>query len=178
LTGNINLSLYNSIEKVALLPEKTTDIVLILDVIEHIENDAGFLISLAKNKHISKDTVFIITAPAFSCLFSSHDTFLKHYKRYSLKDLNRLLNKSNLKSLKSGYFFFVLLFPRVMKLLIGKMKPGKSMDKGIGQWNQGLVVSWFLTGVLMIDYLICSLFLAAGIAIPGLSVYSVCKTTV
>jgi len=175
LTGNNSISLYTRIENITLLPERKTDIVLLLDVIEHIEKDTDFLSSLAKNKHISKDTIFIITAPAYQCLFSSHDKFLKHYRRYSRKNLTEVLNKSNLKSLKSGYFFFVLLFPRFIQLLSERSHLIKPTIKGIGQWNQGVLISWIFTTALIFDYFICSIFSVAEIIIPGLSVYTICR---
>jgi trans-aconitate methyltransferase len=178
LTGKASILLYDKIENITLLPEKKADIVLLLDVIEHIEDDAGFLSALVNNKYITRDTMFLITAPAFQCLFSSHDQLLKHYRRYTRKSLIRAINKSDLRSLKSGYFFFVLLFPRIMQLLFGKMNWVKPADKGIGQWNKGIVVSWLLVTSLMIDYFICGMFLAAGINIPGLSVYSICEPAV
>jgi len=178
LAGGISLSLYDKIENIILLPEKKADFVLLLDVIEHIEEDTGFLSSLAKNKHITKDTLIIITAPAYPCLFSSHDAFLKHYRRYSRKGLIRTISLSGYESLDSGYFFLILLFPRIIKLLFTRMNLAKSADTGIGQWNKGIVISWFLTAALIMDYFICRIFLAAGITLPGLSVYSICKTAV
>jgi len=177
LKGDAGLSLYDKIENIALPSEKKADIILLLDVIEHVEDDAGFLTTLIDNKHVSKETTFIITTPAFQWLFSSHDKFLKHYRRYSRKSLTSTLNKSRLSPLKSGYFFFVLLFPRIIRLYLEKLKLVKPADKGIGQWKHGSLVTWFIVAFLRIDGFLGSIFLSMGITLPGLSVYSICKPT-
>ena len=177
LTGDAGLTLYDKIDNIALPSGKKADIILLLDVIEHIEDDAGFLSALINNKHVSKETTFIITTPAFQWLFSSHDKFLKHYRRYSRRSLTSTLNKSRLSPLKSGYFFFVLLFPRIIRLYLEKLKLVKPADKGIGRWKHGMLVTWFIVAFLRIDGFLGSIFLSIGITLPGLSVYSICKPT-
>ncbi|MBN2274510.1 MAG: methyltransferase [Bacteroidales bacterium] len=174
-TKNVKLFLYDDINSITLEPGKTADIVLLLDVIEHVEDDTKLLTDLVNFKHISKDTVFIITAPAFQGLYSSHDKFLKHYRRYSRKSLENVLKISGLQPLKSGYFFFVLLFPRIFRLWMEKLKRVNASEKGIGQWKAGSLISWFFYIVLMTDYFLCRFFSATGINIPGLSVYALCK---
>jgi hypothetical protein len=97
-----------------------SELVLLLDVIEHIENDADFL-----SEYVTKadsGTYFCITVPAFQFLFSSHDKFLEHFRRYSLGGLTSCVQKSNLKILKISYFFG-LLFPFIAIFrLVAKLK--------------------------------------------------------
>ena len=178
LAGLGNLFLYERVEKIPLSAGKNADIILLLDVIEHIGDDAGFLATLLKNRHVSKDTFFIVTAPAYPALFSSHDTFLKHYRRYTHKTLVKTLRLSGYQPAASGYFFFVLLFPRIFRLYLEKLRLVKSSVDGIGQWHGGTLLSGIILFILQADAFISRIFLSMGIRLPGLSVYSVCKPVV
>jgi hypothetical protein len=178
LTGTSNLFLYNSMERISMPAGKSADFVLLLDVIEHIGEDAGFLADLFKNRLISKDSYFIITAPAFPALFSSHDIMLKHYRRYTRRSLMKILQLSGFQSLESGYFFFVLLIPRILRLYLEKLKLVKSSVDGIGQWKGGRLKSAFFLFFLQADHFIGRMLLSLGITLPGLSVYCVCKPVV
>jgi len=63
--------------------------ILLMDVLEHIENDSAFLKSTLEK--ISVGSTVLITVPAFQFLFSEHDQFLKHYRRYNRKQLLNLI---------------------------------------------------------------------------------------
>ncbi|MCK2097732.1 class I SAM-dependent methyltransferase [Thauera aromatica] len=59
------------------------DLVLLMDVLEHIADDVRFL-QLYIEK-VPKSTKFLISVPVFECLWSSHDIFLEHKRRYTLR---------------------------------------------------------------------------------------------
>ena len=61
------------------------DLLLMMDVLEHVEDDLGLLLSYV-NK-IPSGAHVMATVPAFKFLWSSHDEFLGHYRRYTLKQL-------------------------------------------------------------------------------------------
>jgi len=170
-----NLFIYDRMENISLPAGKKTDILLLLDVIEHIGDDSGFLRQLWNNPYLSGNTHVIITVPAFPGLFSSHDLLLKHYRRYTRKSLEKTLRLSGCQSPESGYFFFVLLFPRIFRLYLEKLKLVKPSANGIGQWQRGTLLSEIVLFILKADHFICQMFLSMGITLPGLSVYSVCK---
>lgn len=89
-------------------PEVTPDLVLFVDVLEHIENDSDFL-----NNYIEKvpsGCHFFISVPAFKFLWSQHDVFLKHKRRYTLKELEALISNSGL-SLVDSFYYFGSVFP-------------------------------------------------------------------
>lgn len=97
--------------------EEVYDVILAIDVVEHIRNDQQFVDLL--EDHMKSNGLIIICAPAFQLLWSSHDIFLEHYRRYRKKDLALIMRRSNLKILESGYFY-VLLFPLVAIIRILK----------------------------------------------------------
>src|SRR5215469_8497662 len=59
------------------------DLVLLMDVIEHVEDDIGF-VGECVNK-VACGTRFIVTVPALMWLWSGHDVFLGHFRRYTLR---------------------------------------------------------------------------------------------
>ncbi len=155
---------------------KHIDIILLLDVIEHIENDIDFLKSLTKLSGFDNNTIIVISVPAYQSLFCSHDTWLGHYRRYTVKMLRNHLMQASLQSQKDGNFFFSLLFPRIFqKIKEFIVKPKLENVSGIGDWNGGKTSSKLMKNILVFDYKTSQLKRLFGIRLPGLSCYSICK---
>jgi len=79
------------------------DIILAMDVLEHIKEDHTALKEWRNT--LKPDGLLLITVPAFQHLWSSHDIFLGHYKRYNNKSLNDLANSAGLEVVKMHYIF-------------------------------------------------------------------------
>lgn len=150
------------------------NLIFLLDVIEHIEDDIEFLSQLRELPYIDNNTLFLITVPAFHKLYSNHDTWLGHYRRYSRKTLRDSISEANLREVKSGYFFFSLLIPRIIQKMVEKLKDKDSIE-GIGNWDKGRLVTSFYKNILLLDYNISRFFFKIGIILPGLSTYIICK---
>ena len=61
------------------------DLVLMMDVLEHVDDDRELL-----QHHVAiapSHARFVVSVPAFSWLWSAHDTFLEHRRRYTLRHL-------------------------------------------------------------------------------------------
>lgn len=84
------------------------DLICLFDVLEHIEEDCNSLIEI--NKLLEDDGRIILTVPAYQFLFSEHDKYLHHKRRYSKKALLTLAKKTNLIPVKISHFNF-FLFP-------------------------------------------------------------------
>ena len=85
-----------------------TDLVLFMDVLEHVDDDVALLKSYISK--VPKNTKFLITVPAFNFLWSEHDDFLDHKRRYSLRQIEEVLIKSGL-VIETGVYFFGFVFP-------------------------------------------------------------------
>ncbi len=176
LVGDRKISLYASLEEFRLSnPECRVDILLLLDVIEHIEDDKGFLKNLRETKTVSPETEILITVPAHQSLFSAHDVFLKHFRRYSVESLLSTLKECGYKSEKSGYFFLSLLIARYLqkKLNIGNLDRDQ---KGISGYNPVFPIDNAVYGTLRFDYFLSRTARALGIKTAGLSCYSLCRS--
>jgi len=84
------------------------DLVLLMDVLEHIPDDVTFLKTFVDQ--LPAGTEFLITVPAFQFLWSGHDVFLEHQRRYTLKGLVDVVQKCGLLPQKQ-FYFYGLVFP-------------------------------------------------------------------
>ena len=109
------------------LPDQPADIVLLLDVLEHVEDDAELLADSCQR--LGSGGVIVITVPAFMALWSSHDDYLEHYRRYRLAEVLDLAEASGLKVLHSRYLFGAL-FPIafLVRRVFGSVRPGRQSD--------------------------------------------------
>ena len=107
-------------------PSRQYDLVLMLDVLEHIEDDAAALGSL--RQLLKPGGQAILTVPALQSLWSVHDVINLHYRRYDKGGLKHLIEDSGFAVRDLRYFFiWPLGLMYVRKLLLGtKQQPGKS----------------------------------------------------
>ncbi|MDX2001700.1 MAG: class I SAM-dependent methyltransferase [Chitinophagales bacterium] len=155
------------------LPEQV-DVVLLMDVIEHIDDVDSFLNSLLKK--VKPGGQLVITVPAFQFLFSEHDVFLKHYRRYNLSLLHDTVKKQGLVIETSFYFYTLLFFARCLVVAIEKLtKPAPA--EGVGNWKypENHFLTKLIKGILDLDYTINAALGSIGIKFPGLSVCAICK---
>ena len=107
-------------------PSRQYDLVLMLDVLEHLEDDVTALGSL---QHLLKPRGrAILTVPALQSLWSVHDVMNRHYRRYDKRGLQRLLEANGFAVHNLQYFFiWPLGLMYLRKLLLGtQQRPGKS----------------------------------------------------
>jgi len=83
------------------------DLICLLDVVEHIEDDRLALSTL--NDMLKPGGRVVITVPAYQWMFGKHDELLHHYRRYSRKSLRQLMTDSNIEIARIGYFNTLLL---------------------------------------------------------------------
>ena len=81
------------------------DVILILDVLEHLKNDRKILFKL--KKILNKGGVLIITVPAHPSLYGKRDKEMGHFRRYSKKKLKKLLADSDYQIKKMRYWNFL-----------------------------------------------------------------------
>ncbi|RPH49164.1 MAG: class I SAM-dependent methyltransferase [Desulfobacteraceae bacterium] len=88
--------------------EYSFDLICMLDVLEHIDDDLRALESV--RKRLNPDGKVLITVPAFEFLRSEHDVALHHKRRYVKKQLMRLVQRSGFRIIYHTYYN-ILLFP-------------------------------------------------------------------
>jgi 2-polyprenyl-3-methyl-5-hydroxy-6-metoxy-1,4-benzoquinol methylase len=178
---NKKIRLFNDLNQIQ-ISKNNISIILLLDVIEHINNDKLFLDNLLKCAFVNEKTIFFITVPSYQSLFCSHDVFLAHYRRYSNTQLVALLRATNYYIISKGYFFSILLIPRLMTVLKEKFftkKDSNTVDgTDLTNWNQKKLISLGLKYALLVDYFITMNLLKIKVRLPGLSNFVICKKSV
>lgn len=84
------------------------DLIALLDVLEHLDDDAGSLATLQRK--LALGGKILLTVPAAPWLWSEHDVTHHHKRRYTKTQLTRLLRENGFSNIKIGYFNS-LLFP-------------------------------------------------------------------
>ncbi|MBV8359427.1 MAG: methyltransferase domain-containing protein [Deltaproteobacteria bacterium] len=89
------------------LPWKSRwDLVFLLDVIEHLQQDVEVLKSI---KNILRPGgLLFVTAPALNCFWSREDDAAHHFRRYAKNDFLILAKRSGLELVRARYFMFFL----------------------------------------------------------------------
>jgi len=84
------------------------DLVLMMDVLEHVDDDRGLLLHYAAK--VPSGAHFLVTVPAFRFLWSGHDVFLEHKRRYRLGEIEATMRAAGLETVRGAYYFG-LVFP-------------------------------------------------------------------
>jgi SAM-dependent methyltransferase len=124
--------------------DETYDIVIMLDVLEHIDNDTSALAKVRSS--MSRDGLLILTVPAYGWLWSSHDVTNAHFRRYSARQLRARLESSGFRVEQIGYMFAGLVPPKlVMRWLemAGVDLGNASIEAGRRSFLSELAYRWF-----------------------------------
>lgn len=119
------------------------ELVLLMDVLEHVDDDVGLLSHYARDA--APGTRFLITVPAFNALWSAHDVYLEHRRRYTLASLREVVKASGLAEVESHYYFASIL-PAVLvvRLLRRKSAADRSDMKPVADWLNRILL-WILS---------------------------------
>jgi SAM-dependent methyltransferase len=89
-------------------PDNCLDAVVLLNVLEHIENDSAAMEQVCRI--LKPNGVVIIELPAGPHLYDAYDQLLMHFRRYTLSDLRRLAVGVHLQVIEQSHLGF-LLYP-------------------------------------------------------------------
>lgn len=120
-------------------PDNYFDIVLALDVLEHIPDDMTGLSEI--HRVLKPGGSVIIFVPTFKFLWGVTDVISQHYRRYTKPELLSKVQKTDFKVVYSSYFNFFLFFPIYFSRLIVKIfkiKLKTENDTGAGFVNNFL----------------------------------------
>lgn len=87
----------------------TFDVVTAFDILEHVEDDAGFLRDL--ERVLAPGGALAIHVPAWPSLWSRHDEILEHQRRYTYRGLRALLGGSGLRIEHLGWASCAIFVP-------------------------------------------------------------------
>ena len=98
----------------------------LFDVLEHIADDLTFLEQI--HEVLTPAGRIYLTVPAYNFLWSSEDDFAQHFRRYTLPQLSRLLERAGFHQEYTTYIFATLPAPiflfRTLPSKFGRRKKG------------------------------------------------------
>jgi hypothetical protein len=131
------------------LPEKLTseiEVILLLDVVEHIERPEEFL-ELIKTRFKSLRYI-LFTVPAGPELWSNYDEFNGHFRRYSLDSLIALPLPDGFTGIAMQYLFRILYLPAIAQVkFINHRNTKINPPSGFSR-----VIHRLVSSLLFIDY--------------------------
>jgi SAM-dependent methyltransferase len=130
------------------LPGGAADVVLALDIVEHVEDDVAALREIARV--LSPSGIAVLTVPAFPFLWSAHDEALHHKRRYTRRVFEQRLSQAGL-AVRVGGFSHATIFPLAAVLRLvrrpasGRNGSAASDVREAPRWLDGLayrVLAW------------------------------------
>lgn len=117
------------------------DLVLMMDVLEHVDDDRGLVRHYAAK--VPSGAHFLVTVPAFHFLWSGHDVFLEHKRRYRLGEIEAAMREAGLQVV-SGAYYFGFIFPLAAAIRLATRRatePTSSLKK------HGALINGLLTAL-------------------------------
>jgi len=162
------------IRNVSELPKDEYDLIILMDVLEHVEHDYDFLNQIMSRILRTKKSYIIITVPAHQKLFSNLDRFLIHYRRYDYKTLEDVAKRAKLNIISIQYFFASLYLARMFLLRFDKPI---EKQKVLGSWkfNTHNVITLLIIAFLSFDLWLGRVAHSLGLPWMGLSLFMLCE---
>jgi SAM-dependent methyltransferase len=93
-------------------PAAPFDLILMLDVLEHISKPDQLLRRAARV--LAPGGRILVTTPAFNWLWTTHDELNHHVTRYTAGEMRSTVERSGLVTLENGYMFQSLVVPKLI----------------------------------------------------------------
>jgi SAM-dependent methyltransferase len=103
------------------------DVVLALDVLEHLDDDVAGLLEAVRL--LKPDGLLLVTVPALPSLWGTQDTVNQHRRRYTKRTLSRAFAQAQLPRPYITYFNMTL-FPAVAAVRWARRAVGLTRDSG------------------------------------------------
>jgi SAM-dependent methyltransferase len=101
--------------------ERSFDLILATDVLEHVEDDLAALCEL--HRVAAAGGHLLATVPAYRWLWSQHDHDYHHFRRYTLRRLRRQVVAAGWEPVAWSYFNSILLPPIAAVRVLARRKP-------------------------------------------------------
>jgi SAM-dependent methyltransferase len=154
-------------------PRDGFDVLLLLDVLEHVPDDRAFLGDLVA-ANLRPGGRLLFSVPAWQWLFSSHDVRLRHVRRYAPRDAREILGGAGLEIVRGGGLFHSLPPARALQASAERLGLTDG-QRHAGEWGGSRLLTRVLEGVLGWDTAFSLAASARGWDVPGLSWWALCR---
>jgi SAM-dependent methyltransferase len=129
------------------LPSASVDAAVLLNVLEHIEDDEAAVRQVARV--LKPGGVAVVEVPAGPRLYDAYDKYLRHYRRYELKEVRQLLEQAGLTVVAEShlgcvlYPAFVFVKRRNQRWLDAPEQVQRAVvERNISRSGQGPLLKW------------------------------------
>jgi 2-polyprenyl-3-methyl-5-hydroxy-6-metoxy-1,4-benzoquinol methylase len=165
------------VEALARRPDAKFDLVLLLDVLEHVEDDAGLLAAVVR-ENLADGGFVLATVPAWSALYCRRDAALRHFRRYSPARFHALLRGAGLARIASGGAFHSGVAPRAAAVAVERVRGRRAADGETDRhelrWDHGPAVTRVAETALAVDNFVSATAAAVRLPLPGLTAWALC----
>lgn len=123
---------------VRVVPQAAFDVVLALDVVEHVDDDEAFVRDLAAR--LVPGGLLVVSVPSIPSLFGPHDLALGHRRRYAPSAIQAVVRSAGLRVERHGGLFPGLALARRASLVLGRRRPSAGLAWDAPGWLTSLVV--------------------------------------
>jgi SAM-dependent methyltransferase len=155
-------------------PDRRFDVVLALDVLEHIESDIDFARELVE-ENLRKGGFALFAVPGWPGLATFHDQELLHHRRYRPRDLQDLVRAAGLETIREGGLFPSLLLPRAAAVVRERLLPPKTNGLSPLDWRKPRWLTACVNAALRLDVLLSHGAARSPFFMPGLTLWTLCR---
>jgi hypothetical protein len=156
-------------------PAEPFDVALLLDVMEHVDDDAGFLGAIVR-ENLPPGSHALVSVPCWQVLFSSHDRALEHRRRYTPAQARSVLAGAGLDVVVGGGLFHSLLVPRAASTLVERARGAHEQPAAeTGAWRGGALLTRVVAGALVLEGRLSRAVASRGVEAPGLSWWALAR---
>ena len=164
-------------------PSEPFDVVTLLDVVEHVEDDLAFLGGIVDDA-LAPGGLALVSVPAWPTLFSDHDVALRHFRRYTPDGLRELIGRVGLDIEGQGGLFLSLTPVRAAEVAVQKGRGLLASLRGQERapppepelsWRGGPWLTRAVDSALAVDNAATALAAKLGVPAPGLSTWALCR---
>lgn len=145
-------------------PDGKVNVALLMDVLEHVDDDVALLTEVTGK--VDPGGFVFITVPAMPWLWSTHDDFLLHKRRYLQSSLRSLIQKVPQLRITHLHYYYASILPPVVVVRLWKRlfsKSNRSDMSAIPDW-----ASRILMAILRAELTIAPYNKIAGVTVAAL----------
>jgi len=163
------------VELSAARPAGSFDWLILLDVLEHVEDDRGFLRELV-GANLAPGGRLLVSVPAWPSLFGRRDLGMGHLRRYSRRACHGLLAGAGLRIRESGGLFHSLLPLRLASVWGDRMRRRSGPRDALTlEWRHGPASARWVHRWLLLDAGLGRVASRLRLDCPGLSCWALCE---
>ncbi len=163
--------------EIAQVPGASVDCAILMDVLEHVDDEAELL--EGAGRIVVPGGQLVITVPAHAFLWSEHDRFLEHRRRYGKRQLVGVLEGAGLHVTECFYFYCVPFVLRAVAVGSGRFRTSRQSSSSVSSWSYSSQHPFTRMARTMLNWDVRLLRRLSSLSMPivGLSLCAICRTS-